>query len=75
MPITYQTAKQYADLVLELRLNEGLQIYEAIRKGISCVVPLCLLNEFSWKQVEFMVCGEADIDVERLKKKTDYEGH
>jgi len=40
---------------------------------MSTVVPLNLLNLFSWKQVECMVCGAADIDIELLKSKTEYE--
>ena len=41
---------------------------------MSGVIPLNMLNQFSWKQVENLVCGEPDIDVEKLKKKTKYEG-
>lgn len=40
-----------------MRLNEAVEQYSAIRKGMSTVVPLNLLNMFSWKQVESMVCG------------------
>jgi len=73
IPVTYQRAQEYAVLVEQLRLNESEKQYTAIRKGISCVVPLNLLNLFSWKQVENMVCGAADIDVDLLKGKTEYE--
>lgn len=37
-------------------------------------MPLALLNQFTWQQVELMVCGEADIDVEKLKRIAIYEG-
>jgi len=42
---------------------------------MSAVVPLNLLNMFSWRQVENMICGAADIDVDVLMEKTAYEGY
>jgi len=41
---------------------------------MSAVVPSDYLNLFSWKQVEILVCGAANIDIEILKVNTDYEG-
>ena len=40
---------------------------------MSVVVPMNILNLFSWKQVETMVCGAPDIDVDLLMSKTEYE--
>jgi hypothetical protein len=74
IPLSYNEAKEYADLVVNYRLNESSQQYAAIRRGISAVVPLNLLNMFSWKQVETMVCGAADIDVSMLMARSEYEG-
>lgn len=74
IPLSYNEAKQYADLVVNYRLHESAQQYAAIRRGISAVVPLNLLNMFSWKQVETMVCGAADIDVSMLMARSEYEG-
>ena len=71
--VTYERAQEYVRMVEVLRLSESERQYAAIRKGMSTVVPLNLLNLFSWKQVESMVCGAADIDVEALKAKTEYE--
>ena len=73
IPVTYYRAIEYAKLVENLRLVEGEEQYAAIRKGLSIVVPLNLLNLFSWKQVETMVCGAPDIDVDMLISKTEYE--
>ncbi|CAG9327548.1 unnamed protein product [Blepharisma stoltei] len=71
--VTYETAKEYADLIEKFRLSEGAKAYEAIRNGISAVVPIDYLNLFSWKQVETLVCGASNIDIEILKGNTDYE--
>ena len=36
------------------------------------MVPMQLLNLFTWKQIETLVCGAPEIDVERLKSNTSY---
>lgn len=71
--VTYERAQEYGQMVENLRLNESEKQYACIRRGMSTVVPLNLLNLFSWKQVESMICGAADIDVEILKSRTEYE--
>ena len=68
--LTYRNAPEYAKLVEQIRLNEGQVIYEWLRKGMSAVIPLSILNLFTWKQVENLVCGAPDIDVNKLKEKT-----
>jgi hypothetical protein len=73
IPVVFGNAKEYANLIEKFRLSEGEFIYTLLRKGMSAVVPIDLLNMFSWKQVETLVCGAADIDVEILKNNTDYD--
>ncbi|CAG9317539.1 unnamed protein product [Blepharisma stoltei] len=71
--VTFDDAKEYAELVEKFRLNEGAKAYEMIRKGISAVIPLDYLNLFSWRQVQTLVCGAPTIDIDILKGNTDYE--
>lgn len=73
IPVTFENAQEYSNLIEKYRLNEGKLIYDLLRKGMSAVIPMDLLNMFSWRQVETLVCGAADIDVEILKVKTEYE--
>jgi hypothetical protein len=70
--LTYESAREYARLVTVLRLTEAAEAYMAMRKGMSAVVPLNLLNLYSWKQVETLVCGAADVDPDILKENTEY---
>lgn len=72
--VTYENCGEYADLVVKLRLNENPKAYSKLREGISASVPLDYLNLFSWKQLETLVCGTVDVDVDILKENTDYEG-
>ena len=73
-PVTYSTASEYADLVERKRLTESAAIYVAVRRGISAIVPINLLNMFNWKQVEVMVCGAPDINLDLFMKNTEYDG-
>ena len=72
--VTFENALEYADLLERQRLTEAGAAYAAIRKGMSAIVPMNLLYMFSWKQVETLVCGAADINVEVLKGNTAYDG-
>jgi hypothetical protein len=49
IPVTYQNAREYADLVERFRLTEGEEQYAAIRKGMSAIIPMNLLSLFNWR--------------------------
>ena len=72
--VTFDNSGEYVDLVIKKRLNENTKAYTKIREGLSAVVPIDYLNLFSWKQLETLVCGTVDVDVDILKENTDYEG-
>jgi hypothetical protein len=74
LSVTFENCGKYADLMLKARLGECDKAIARIREGISVVVQIDLLNLFSWRQVETLVCGTADVDVDILKENTDYEG-
>ena len=45
---------------------------EAIRRGLGSVVPIQLLRLFCWDEVEVIVCGRKEVDVELLEACTEY---
>jgi E3 ubiquitin-protein ligase HERC2 len=71
--VTYENAREYADMVERYRLDEGEEQYALIRKGLSAIIPMHLLNYFNWKQLETKICGTQDVDVDILMEKTDYD--
>ena len=73
-PVTFDNCGEYADLVAKIRLSENPKAYTLIREGIQAVVPIDYLNLFSWKQLETLVCGTVDVNIDILKENTDYEG-
>jgi hypothetical protein len=59
---------------LTLRLKESIPQCEAIRRGISKIVPESLLNTVTYGELETMVCGKKNIDVALLRRCTQYGG-
>ena len=60
-------------LILEiktLRLNESDSQIISIIKGINKIIPLSVLQYFTWEEIERLVCGKKIIDIELLEKNT-----
>lgn len=72
--VTKARVKEFKDLVIKARLRESTQQVNAIRKGFNAIVPLGMLSLFTWHEVELLVCGDPDIDVDALKRHTTYRG-
>ena len=66
--------KEFKDLVLKARLNEGNMQVQSIRNGLEQVIPSGLLKLLSWNELEMLVCGKPILDIELLKDNTQYNG-
>lgn len=73
-PVTFANRKQFVDLVIQTRLRESDAQTRAMRKGFNDVVPLGMLSLFSWREVERLVCGSQNVDIDALKRHTTYNG-
>jgi len=47
---------------------------DAIRRGLTNLIPLPFLNTISAKDIEIWVCGRSKVDIDLLKKHTRYSG-
>jgi len=74
LEVTYANRHQYIRLAEQTRLHESRAQIEAIRKGLSDVVPLPLLNMLTWQDLEWRICGKPKIDFKLLKRHTEYSG-
>lgn len=72
IPVTYDTREEYVRLVLNARLTEHSAQIDAIRRGLGRIMPTQLLNLLTWRELEVMVCGEPFIDVDLLRRHTEY---
>lgn len=72
VPVTYERRKEYAELLLRARLAESELQCQAVRKGISLVVPVALLNFLTHQEIADVVCGRPTVDLEMLKRHARY---
>lgn len=45
---------------------------EVIRRGLASVIPIQLLRLLAWDELEALVCGRKDVDVDLLENCTEY---
>mmetsp|Transcript_12329 Transcript_12329/g.14287 ORF Transcript_12329/g.14287 Transcript_12329/m.14287 type:complete len:523 (+) Transcript_12329:140-1708(+) len=72
--VTIENVLEYADLLVNFRLREYEYQTNMLRRGIACIVPIRLFPMFTWQELEHLICGVADVDVEMLQNQTKYVG-
>jgi len=72
--VTFERRNEWAELVERVRFNESKKHAEALRKGLSIVVPEGLLNLLTWRELETLVCGKPILDIDLLRSNTVYRG-
>ncbi|KAI9849276.1 MAG: hypothetical protein M1837_004735 [Sclerophora amabilis] len=71
-----ENKKEYVDLVTEWRIQKRVEEqFNAFVAGFNELIPPDLVNVFDERELELLIGGIADIDVEDWKKHTDYRGY
>mmetsp|Transcript_39042 Transcript_39042/g.63013 ORF Transcript_39042/g.63013 Transcript_39042/m.63013 type:complete len:6535 (+) Transcript_39042:430-20034(+) len=70
--VTSDNYQDWARRVLDFKIHEFDIQSEAIRRGLSTIVPQRLLMLFRWDELELMVCGRPRLDLALLKRMTVY---
>lgn len=74
--VTEENKKEYVDLVTEWRVSKRVQEqFKAFMEGFNHLIPQELINVFDERELELLIGGIAEIDVEDWKKHTDYRGY
>ncbi|ETO15671.1 HECT domain and RCC1-like domain-containing protein [Reticulomyxa filosa] len=73
IPVTFENRREYVSLVYQARLNEHVPHIECIRRGIHKIVPTQILSLFTWQELERLICGVPDINVNLLRRHTVYD--
>lgn len=73
--LTYSNRLEWVRRYEQTRLHESDSQLNAIREGLSSIVPLATLELFGAAELEQVVAGHADFSVELLKSVTVYEGN
>jgi len=74
--VTNENKKEYIDLITEWRIQKRVEEqFNAFVQGFNELIPPDLVNVFDERELELLIGGIADIDVDDWKKHTDYRGY
>jgi E3 ubiquitin-protein ligase NEDD4 len=74
--VTNENKKEYVDLITEWRIQKRVEEqFNAFISGFHELIPADLVNVFDERELELLIGGIADIDVDDWKKHTDYRGY
>jgi E3 ubiquitin-protein ligase NEDD4 len=74
--VTNDNKKEYVDLITEWRIQKRVEEqFTAFVAGFNELIPTDLVNVFDERELELLIGGIADIDVDDWKKHTDYRGY
>jgi hypothetical protein len=74
LPVTFANRGRFADLAEEARLREGAEAGRLLREGLATQVYPALLSILSWTEVERLIVGAPEVDLDLLRKNTVFEG-
>jgi hypothetical protein len=76
IPVTFSNATQYVTLLEQYKLHREFKSQlDAIRDGLYSIISPRYISLLSWQELELMICGSPNIDLNILKKHTIYEGY
>ena len=68
--VTFASRHRFVHLAIQARLNEGAAQCDAIQAGLQAVLPCSrLLRLMSGKELQLLVCGEADVDLATVRPR------
>jgi len=74
--VTNENKREYVELITEWRIQKRVsEQFNAFVSGFEDLIPPELVSVFDERELELLIGGIADIDVEDWKKHTDYRGY
>ncbi|KAI7862441.1 hypothetical protein BDF14DRAFT_1855541 [Spinellus fusiger] len=74
--VNEENKKEYVDLITEWRISRRVEEqFKAFKEGFNQLIPQDLINVFDERELELLIGGLAEIDVDDWKKHTDYRGY
>ncbi|CAG8528464.1 8493_t:CDS:10 [Paraglomus occultum] len=76
IPVTEDNKKEYVELINEWRISKRVEEqFKAFLEGFNQLIPQDLISVFDERELELLIGGIAEIDVDDWKKHTDYRGY
>lgn len=74
--VTEENKHEYVELICEWKISRRVEEqFKAFIDGFNELIPQELVNVFDERELELLIGGLAEIDVEDWKKNTDYRGY
>ncbi|CAE6396969.1 unnamed protein product [Rhizoctonia solani] len=74
--VTQDNKKDYVDAVIQYRIQKRVkEQFDAFMAGFSELIPQELINVFDERELELLIGGMSEIDVDDWTKYTDYRGY
>lgn len=70
--VTWNNKDEYLRLARKHRESEFATQMAAVRRGLGTLVPVQLLPLFTWQELEMMVCGSKEVNIDYLKANTRF---
>ncbi|KAF8903115.1 hypothetical protein CPB84DRAFT_1814748 [Gymnopilus junonius] len=76
VPVTEENKKEYVDAVVEYRISKRVkEQFDAFMEGLLELIPRDLINVFDERELELLIGGMSEIDMDDWTKFTDYRGY
>ncbi|KAJ7250836.1 hypothetical protein B0H12DRAFT_1120053 [Mycena haematopus] len=76
IPVTEENKKDYVDAVVSYRISRRVKSqFDAFMEGLLELVPSELINVFDERELELLIGGMSEIDMDDWTKFTDYRGY
>lgn len=74
--VTEENKQQYVRLLAQFMMTERMRPELAeLLKGLYRIIPRPLLQMFTYSELELLICGSPEVNVEDLRQATLYEGY
>ncbi|CCX34954.1 Similar to Probable E3 ubiquitin-protein ligase hulA; acc. no. Q4WTF3 [Pyronema omphalodes CBS 100304] len=74
--VTNENKAEYIELITKWRIERRVEEqFKAFTEGFHDLIPADLITVFDERELELLIGGIADIDVDDWKKHTDYRGY
>jgi E3 ubiquitin-protein ligase NEDD4 len=76
VPVTEENKKDYVEHIVDYRISKRVkEQFEAFMSGFSELIPQDLVTVFDERELELLIGGMSEIDVDDWTKFTDYRGY
>ncbi|ESK90467.1 ubiquitin-protein ligase [Moniliophthora roreri MCA 2997] len=76
VPVTEENKKEYVNAIVDYRISKRVKDqFDSFMEGLLELIPVDLLGVFDERELELLIGGMSEIDMDDWSKFTDYRGY